>query len=163
MISLRFFRPARARRLPSRRALREDRAMADKKPSRAAKKPAKTTEVKAAKVKAVGAGAAPAGATSSGPLTCPRCGAPMKEFDHLGVTLDGCTGCEGIFFDAGELEEVLQKEYPEAMAAAADFYESQIVLDAGAPGATAPEARKPNVGSFFRTLFQKLRDDAAKR
>jgi len=135
--------------------------MADKKPSRAAKKPAKTTEIKAAKAKTAGA-AAPAAGTGAGPLACPRCGAPMKEFEHLGVTLDGCTGCEGIFFDAGELEEVLQKENPEATAAAADFYESQIVLD-GAPGPAAANAGKPNAGSFFRSLFAKLRDDGTKQ
>jgi uncharacterized protein len=44
-------------------------------------------------------------------LKCPKCGHDMKEEAVEAVTADRCTHCEGIFFDAGELEQILtQKE-----------------------------------------------------
>lgn len=44
-------------------------------------------------------------------MQCPKCGHDMKEELIEGVSADRCTHCEGIFFDAGELEQILtQKE-----------------------------------------------------
>jgi len=37
-------------------------------------------------------------------MKCPKCGAQLKEADILGVTVDHCTGCGGIYLDKGELE-----------------------------------------------------------
>jgi Zn-finger nucleic acid-binding protein len=34
----------------------------------------------------------------------------MKEEDLTGVKIDRCSYCEGIFFDAGELDQVLLKK-----------------------------------------------------
>jgi Zn-finger nucleic acid-binding protein len=39
-------------------------------------------------------------------LVCPKCGAALEELPFSSKTnflVDRCTGCEGIFFDAGEL------------------------------------------------------------
>jgi uncharacterized protein len=43
-------------------------------------------------------------------MCCPKCGQPMVEKDHKGVLVDVCTFCEGVFFDRGELEDLLDKE-----------------------------------------------------
>lgn len=44
-------------------------------------------------------------------MKCPKCGHDLKEEDLQGVKADRCTFCEGLFFDAGELEQILmQKE-----------------------------------------------------
>jgi uncharacterized protein len=40
-------------------------------------------------------------------MKCPKCGHDMKEEKIEKVTADRCTHCEGIFFDAGELEQIL--------------------------------------------------------
>lgn len=40
-------------------------------------------------------------------MKCPKCGHDLKEETLEGVTADRCTYCEGIFFDAGELERIL--------------------------------------------------------
>jgi hypothetical protein len=40
-------------------------------------------------------------------MKCPKCGHDMQEEPIEGVTADRCTHCEGIFFDAGELEQIL--------------------------------------------------------
>lgn len=44
-------------------------------------------------------------------MKCPKCGHDMSERDLDGVTVDVCGHCEGIFFDAGELDKVfLQRD-----------------------------------------------------
>ena len=43
-------------------------------------------------------------------MRCPKCGEPLKERSFQKVTLDQCTGCHGVWLDAGELEQVAGKE-----------------------------------------------------
>ena len=45
-------------------------------------------------------------------MRCPKCGQEMREEQRAGITVDRCTGCGGVFFDAGELELLLQAEEP---------------------------------------------------
>ena len=40
-------------------------------------------------------------------MHCPKCGSEMVEIDYEGISLDKCTHCLGIFFDNGELEQLL--------------------------------------------------------
>ena len=47
-------------------------------------------------------------------LTCPACSAPLRAERHLGIEIDLCTGCHGIWFDAGELEMYRAQRRPEA-------------------------------------------------
>ena len=42
-------------------------------------------------------------------MKCPKCGHDMKEETLEGVSVDRCTHCEGVYFDAGELDQVLLK------------------------------------------------------
>lgn len=46
-------------------------------------------------------------------MRCPKCGHPMEEEPLEGVAVDRCTFCEGVFFDAGELEQILSKKESE--------------------------------------------------
>jgi len=46
-------------------------------------------------------------------MKCPRCGHDLAEQDLHGVKVDVCTLCEGIFFERGEVEELLQKKAEE--------------------------------------------------
>jgi hypothetical protein len=43
-------------------------------------------------------------------MRCPKCGEPLKERSFQKVQIDQCTGCSGIWLDAGELEAVAGKE-----------------------------------------------------
>lgn len=44
-------------------------------------------------------------------MKCPKCGHDLKEEDFSGVKIDVCSYCEGVFLDAGELEQVfLERE-----------------------------------------------------
>lgn len=43
-------------------------------------------------------------------MTCPKCSGPMKTFDRLGVHVEQCANCRGIFLDFGELEQIVAAE-----------------------------------------------------
>ena len=78
-------------------------------------------------------------------ITCPRCAGKMVEFEHLGVTLDRCTACAGLFFDSGELQEVLRREYPEPDVETETMV---AVITETTGGDDAPRKK-----GFFRSLF----------
>lgn len=46
-------------------------------------------------------------------MKCPKCGHDLKEEDLEGVKVDRCTFCEGIFLDAGELDQIFMKKAEE--------------------------------------------------
>ncbi len=43
-------------------------------------------------------------------MCCPKCGMPLIEIDYNGVAVDKCSACEGVWLDAGELEQVSNME-----------------------------------------------------
>jgi uncharacterized protein len=43
-------------------------------------------------------------------MKCPKCGHDMVEEQLDAVRVDRCSFCEGIFFDAGELDQILLKK-----------------------------------------------------
>lgn len=46
-------------------------------------------------------------------MKCPKCGHDLKEEDLDGIAVDRCGFCEGIFFDAGELDKLFLKREDE--------------------------------------------------
>ena len=43
-------------------------------------------------------------------LKCPKCDGTLHESHHEGVKLDICDKCSGVWFDAGELAQVAEKD-----------------------------------------------------
>lgn len=43
-------------------------------------------------------------------MKCPKCGGDMEEIDLAHILVDKCKECEGIFFDHGELETLLESQ-----------------------------------------------------
>lgn len=43
-------------------------------------------------------------------MRCPKCGMELTELDYRGLKIDKCLACEGIWLDAGELEEISNLE-----------------------------------------------------
>ena len=43
-------------------------------------------------------------------MCCPKCGHTMVEVELEGIKVDKCTCCKGIYFDDGELEQILEKQ-----------------------------------------------------
>lgn len=40
-------------------------------------------------------------------MHCPKCGQMLREFVLENISLDKCEGCEGIWFDNGELDRLM--------------------------------------------------------
>lgn len=43
-------------------------------------------------------------------MRCPKCGEPMQNEKLLGVTVETCPACKGVFLDPGELEHVVEHD-----------------------------------------------------
>jgi ribosomal protein L32E len=43
-------------------------------------------------------------------MKCPKCGMELIEIDYRNIKIDKCSGCEGVWLDAGELEAVSKLE-----------------------------------------------------
>jgi hypothetical protein len=43
-------------------------------------------------------------------MRCPKCGHQMVEETMEGITIDRCSFCEGIYFDARELDDLFMKK-----------------------------------------------------
>ncbi len=47
---------------------------------------------------------------SSHYMKCPKCGSDLVTENQHGIQLDRCPECQGIWFDAGETEQLLKQE-----------------------------------------------------
>lgn len=45
-------------------------------------------------------------------MHCPKCGMEMVEITFEGVKVDKCSECLGIFFDDGEVDQLIEKNKP---------------------------------------------------
>ena len=43
-------------------------------------------------------------------MKCPKCGADLNTVDYHGVQVDRCPECDGVWFDAGEVESLVKKD-----------------------------------------------------
>ena len=43
-------------------------------------------------------------------MKCPKCGMNLVEIDYKTIKVDRCSGCEGVWLDAGELGQVVKLE-----------------------------------------------------
>jgi len=48
--------------------------------------------------------------TKSLELKCPKCDGTLHETDYEDIKIDVCDKCSGVWFDAGELAEVIDKD-----------------------------------------------------
>ncbi len=45
-------------------------------------------------------------------MKCPKCGNELEEIELSKIKVDKCTQCEGVFFDNGELQILLDSNEP---------------------------------------------------
>mgnify|MGYP002278755991 CR=1 FL=1 len=43
-------------------------------------------------------------------MRCPKCGMSLIEIDYKHLKIDRCSHCDGIWLDAGELEEIVNDD-----------------------------------------------------
>lgn len=48
-------------------------------------------------------------------LRCPKCEQGMQEITHEGVTIDRCSHCQGLWFDADEAQQLIGKSGSERL------------------------------------------------
>jgi len=58
----------------------------------------------------ISSGGNEAGIFWSGAMRCPKCRADMEQVDYEGTEVDRCTICNGIWFDAGEIDILKDKQ-----------------------------------------------------
>jgi uncharacterized protein with PIN domain len=45
-------------------------------------------------------------------MRCPKCGMELREIEYRGVKVDRCFTCDGVWFDAGEVDALQKLETP---------------------------------------------------
>jgi hypothetical protein len=45
-------------------------------------------------------------------MRCPKCGMQLVEIDYRTIKIDRCTSCDGVWLDAGELEQISRFDAP---------------------------------------------------
>lgn len=43
-------------------------------------------------------------------IACPKCDGTLMEADYGNIKIDVCNKCHGVWFDAGELAQVIEKD-----------------------------------------------------
>lgn len=43
-------------------------------------------------------------------MKCPKCGMDLIEIDYKTIKIDKCSACEGVWLDAGEMDEVAKMD-----------------------------------------------------
>ena len=58
----------------------------------------------------IGIGSSEGGVFWTGAMRCPKCRADMEQIVYEGTEIDRCTICKGIWFDAGEIDVLKNKQ-----------------------------------------------------
>jgi len=45
-------------------------------------------------------------------MKCPKCGHQMNEIVLCGINIDKCSHCQGVYFDQGELDMLIEAKEP---------------------------------------------------
>jgi Zn-finger nucleic acid-binding protein len=53
-------------------------------------------------------------------LRCPKCGKNFVEENFEGITIDRCSGCDAVYFDAGEVDQLLAAVHEKMSSPSAD-------------------------------------------
>jgi Zn-finger nucleic acid-binding protein len=64
---------------------------------------------------ALGVGVGRAGLFWSGAMRCPKCRGDMELLEVDGVQVDRCSDCRGLWFDAGEVEQLRDRKIAAAL------------------------------------------------
>ncbi len=58
-------------------------------------------------------------------MHCPKCGLDMHEVKLRGVDVDVCFGCNGVFLDQGEIEQLQKPEHQGVMASILNWFKPE--------------------------------------
>lgn len=75
-------------------------------------------------------------------MQCPRCHQSLHTIAMDTVTVDECTQCGGIWFDQGELDEVIESAHPDLAWLDLDFWKNQDDFRVAAGDLPCPRCRR---------------------
>jgi Zn-finger nucleic acid-binding protein len=58
-------------------------------------------------------------------MHCPKCGLDMHEVKLRGVDVDVCFGCNGVFLDQGEIEQLQKPDHQGVMASILNWFKPE--------------------------------------
>lgn len=101
------------------------------------------------------------------PLRCPADGSRLVEVERVGVLIDACPECRGVWLDRGELDRILVKERTAMGAGDDDFFhevegrrggsaQREPRRDAGVP--PPPRGREDDRRRRRRSILEELLD-----
>ena len=70
---------------------------------------------RARRIYTIASGGGEGGMFFSGAMRCPKCRSDMQQLDIDGTVIDRCNRCQGIWFDAGEMEVLRDKDIAKAV------------------------------------------------
>jgi hypothetical protein len=59
-------------------------------------------------------------------MRCPKCGAALAEETYHGIKVDRCGECQGVWFDAGEIESLIDQPEDKAGAFLRNFAQGML-------------------------------------
>lgn len=96
-------------------------------------------------------------------MTCPNCQQTLQMTDRLGIEIDYCPQCRGVWLDRGELDKILERAGAENRANRRETSPADELLPPGYFGQQAERTRpiEPDRGPSRpdRDRFRRDRDD----
>ena len=83
-------------------------------------------------------------------MNCPTCDVELTMSERIGVEIDYCPKCRGVWLDRGELDKIVERSSMEGTAGQGDRYESRRHET---DRETYDKSSKPRRKSFLGDLF----------
>lgn len=87
-------------------------------------------------------------------MTCPRCQEDLRQAQRMGVELDFCPRCRGVWLDGGEMEKLLERSRGDDLYCPEEFVERSAPPWPENNSTRAPEKKKKK--GFFGELLDLL-------
>ncbi len=71
-------------------------------------------------------------------MACPVCRVPLAMSDRQGIEIDYCPQCRGVWLDRGELDKIIERSVPQALAGSGGPRPSEPLHAAGGAGPWSP-------------------------
>ena len=86
-------------------------------------------------------------------MNCPVCEVPLNMTERVGVEIDYCPKCRGIWLDRGELDKIIEQSIPQQPEYSQAEHERGESGHGGREGSGHNQGKGRRRGSFLGDLF----------